>query len=76
MTQQISKGLAVYFYPELNREIIVVGIFLSEKDVEIGQPPLYYTVWDEDGRLDKYDVDTWETLPTREEIKKHYIELL
>lgn len=73
---RVSKGLAVYFYPELDREVIVVGIFESQEDIDYGINPLYYTVWDEQGRLDKYDFERWDTLPTRDEVKVHYIELL
>lgn len=76
MNKVYSKGLAVYFYPELDRSIIVMGIFQKEEDIWTGQEPIYYTVWDENNRLDKYDFDSWETLPTRQEVRKHYIELL
>ena len=73
---KVSKGLAVYFYPELDREVIVVGVFEQEEDVLMGRKPLKYTVWDQLGRLDKYDFDEWDSLPTREEVKIHYIDLL
>lgn len=71
-----SKGLAVYFYPELDREIIVVGIFKSQEDIFAGKKPIRYSIWDENGRLDTYDFEDWDTLPTREEVKIHYIDLL
>ena len=73
---KISKGLAVYFYPELDREVIVVGVFASQEDIDLGADPLYYSVWDEQGQLDKYDFEMWDTLPTRDEVRIHYIELL
>jgi len=72
----IAKGLAVYFYPELDREIIVVGIFASQEDIWSGNKPIKYTVWDEQGRLDKYDMEEWDNFPTRDEVKIHYLELL
>lgn len=73
---KISKGLAVYFYPELDREVIVVGVFASQEEIDSGADPLYYTVWNEQGQLDRYDIERWDTLPTREEVKFHYIELI
>jgi hypothetical protein len=75
-SENTAKGLAVYFYPELDREVIVVGVFDSEEDIYSGADPLYYTVWDEQGRLDKYDFERWDILPTRDEVKIHYIDLI
>ena len=71
-----TKGLAVYFYPELGREIIVVGIFQNQEDIWSGRQPIGYSIWDENGRLDTYDFEDWDTLPTRDEVKIHYIDLL
>jgi hypothetical protein len=71
-----NKGLAVYFYPEVNREIVVVGVFKNKGDIASGIEPLKYAIWDENGRLDVYDFEEWNTFPTRDEVKIHYIDLL
>ena len=71
----IPKAVALYYYPKYSREILVLGVFEKEEDIENDQP-MYYTIWDDNGRLDKYDFEEWESLPTREEIKAHYLDLL
>ena len=68
-----TKGLAVYFYPDWNRDIIIVGVFHSKKDIEEGKDPLYYQVWDDDTRLDTNE-NIISKMPTREEIKQRYVE--
>lgn len=74
--QTYQKGLAVYFYPEIDREVIIIGVFQNEEDMLSGKKPIKYTIWDENGRLDKYDFEEWDTLPTRDEVKIHYIDLI
>lgn len=69
----ISKGLAVYFYPDIEMDIIIVGVFENESDITGGLEPLYYTIWDDSSRLDIYDFEQWNEMPTREEIKKYYL---
>jgi hypothetical protein len=75
MNNKIPKALALYYYPEYDREILIIGIFADEENMTFDNP-LSYKIWDESGRLDKYDLEEWEYLPTREEIKTHYINLL
>lgn len=69
----INKGLAVYFYPDIEKDIIVVGVFENETDITNGLEPLYYTIWDDSSRLDIYDFEQWNEMPTREEVKKYYL---
>lgn len=71
----IPKAVALYYYPEYRREVLVLGIFEKEEDIA-NSKPMYYTIWDDNGRLDKYDIEEWESLPTRDEIKAHYLDLL
>ena len=71
----IPKAVALYYYPEYNREILVLGIFRKEEDI-VNFNPMHYTIWDDNGRLDKYDFEEWSCLRTRDEIKAHYLDLL
>ena len=68
-----SKGLAVYFYPEWNRSILVIANFTSEKNMYEGESPVSYQIWDDDTRLDKQD-DTIIEFPSWDEVKTNYVE--
>lgn len=68
-----AKGLAVYFFPEYDRDFIVIGLFNSEEEMMQGGTPHGYTVWDNYKRVDTFDFFQWEHLPTREEVRLFYV---
>ena len=69
----IPKALALYYFS--NREILIVGNFTDLESMDSGKA-VEYTVWDDVGRLDKNEFDVWDYLPSRDEIRKFYVDLI
>lgn len=74
MCNYIEQNLCFYTYPDHEQTIEVVGVYQSWKKVYMDEP-MYYLVYTDTGECLNNDDTVWSRVPTRDEVREHYVEI-
>ena len=70
----IKKEVALYFFPSVEMEVSVVGVYDSWKKLYMDEP-LHYMVYGEEGQNLEDNNTVWTSVPSREEVRSRYVEV-